>query len=120
MESNKEKTIMRKDGRFINAGTNEIYRWGHKAQERVESYLEPNVNGFYSMPADGGKYYTIGTSEGKFGEYAKFKEAYLSVNSNGMIWAKVGTEKAEIFVAMVKDLINKMIEFGRSNATEEE
>ena len=101
------------------AGQNEFYRWGWKAIERVESFLEPNKNGFYSMPADGGKYYCIGTSEGKYGTYAKFNGQFLSVNSLGFIWAKVGTPKADVFVAMVKDLLQKMHDFGKPVEVEE-
>ena len=43
---------MFKDNRFINAGTNEIYRYGHKAVEKVETFLNPNENGYYSFPVD--------------------------------------------------------------------
>lgn len=100
---------MYKDYRYINAGQNEFYRFGGKAQELVKKYLVPNENGFYSIPADGGKYYTIGTNDGKFGEYAKFGNTFLSVNSAGNVWAKVGTEKAVAFVAMVNQMIKDMI-----------
>ena len=43
---------MYKDYRYINAGQNEIYRYGRKAREKVEKYLDPS-NGFYSIPVDG-------------------------------------------------------------------
>lgn len=95
---------------FYNAGTNEIHRYGHKAQEKLVAYLEPNEKGFYSIPADGGKYWTIGTSEGKYGEFAKFHDTFLSVNSMGRVWAKVGTPKADAFVAMINNMINVMKE----------
>ena len=98
------------DTKRNNAGDNEIHRYGHKAQEKVAQYLEPNDKGFYSIPADGGKYWTIGTSKGKFGEFAKFGETFLSVNSAGRVWAKVGTPKAEAFIAMVNRMIEKMKE----------
>lgn len=101
---------MYKNYRYINAGENEIHRYGKKARSKVELFLEPNENGFYSIPADGGNYWTIGTSEGKYGEFAKFKDTFFSVNRGGYVWAKVGTEKAEKFVEMVKDMLNKMIE----------
>lgn len=100
---------MYKDYRYINAGTNEIHRYGKKAQEKAAKYLEPNEKGFYSIPADGGNYWTIGTSEGKFGEYAKHNNTFLSVNKAGYVWAKVGTPKAEAFVDMVNSMINSMI-----------
>lgn len=95
-------------GNYINAGTNEFYKYGKKAQEKVAKFLEPNENGFYSMPADGGKYYAIGTSTGKYGEFAKFGNVFLSVNASGNVWAKVGTEKADAFVAMVNRLLADM------------
>lgn len=58
---------MYKDYRYINAGQNEIYRYGHKAVEKVQACLTPNDQGWLSIPVDGGKYWTIGTSEGKYG-----------------------------------------------------
>lgn len=111
---------MYKDFRYINAGENEIHRYGRKAQELVKSYLTPNENGFYSIPADGGKYYTIGTSEGKFGEFAKFGDTFLSVNKGGYVWAKVDTEKANVFVAMITDMLNKMIETNNARVEEDD
>lgn len=99
---------MFKDSRYINVGQNEVHRYGKKAQERAAAHLEPNEKGFYSIPADGGRYWTIGTSSGKFGEFAKFGDQFLSVNSAGNVWAKVGSDKAEIFVAMVERMIEDM------------
>lgn len=106
---------MYKDFRYINAGENEFYRWGRKAQDKVKRYLTPNDNGFYSIPADGGKYWTIGTSTGRYGEFACFKGEYLSVNSIGRVWAKVGTDKERIFLAMVNDMLARMIEKRQSD-----
>lgn len=94
--------------RYINAGTNEFYRYGHKAVEKVQAHMQPNENGFYSIPADGGKYWTIGTSTGKYGEFAKFGDKFLSVNKAGNVWAKAGTEKADIFLAMLQKMIDDM------------
>lgn len=112
---------MFKDSRYINAGQNEFYRWGHKAIDKIKSFMEPNAAGFYSMPTDGGKYYTIGTSFGKYGEYAKFGDTFLSVNTAGRVWAKVGTPKADAFLAMCNRLIDNMVEkFNEGNDTEEE
>lgn len=99
---------MYKDYRYINAGTNEIYRYGKKAQERAAIALEPNEKGFYSIPADGGKYWTFGTSTGKFGEFAKINDTFFSVNSAGFIYAKAGTGKGEAFVQAIKDFIRAM------------
>lgn len=110
---------MYKDSRYINAGTNEFYRWGKKAQEKVRACLTPNENGYYSIPADGGKYWTIGTSEGKFGEFAKFNDTFLSVNKGGYVYAKEGTEKAEAFVAMLNHLLGQMEEMNAERADEE-
>ena len=99
---------MYKDYRYINAGTNEYYRWGKEARAKLEAALTPNENGFLSIPADGGRYWTFGTSEGKFGEFAKYGDTFFSVNKAGFIWAKVGTEKAEKFVEMINALLNQM------------
>lgn len=93
---------------YAYAGQNSFYRWGKKAQEKVEKYLIPNEKGFYSIPADGGKYWTIGVSEGRYGLYAKFGDKFLSVNDYGNVWAKVGTEKEQVFLALVKNLLEGM------------
>lgn len=111
---------MFKDNRYINAGQNEFYRWGHKAIEKLQKHLEPNESGFYSIPVDGGKYYTIGTSEGKYGEYAKFGDTFLSVNSAGNMWAKVGTDKEVKFLEAINGMINAMRERKAADAEEEE
>lgn len=99
---------MYKDFRYINAGTNEVYRYGRKARAKVAECRQPNEKGFYSIPADGGAYWTIGTSEGKYGEFAKVAGGFLSVNKGGYVWAKEGTEKAEIFLAMIDAMIAEM------------
>lgn len=115
---------MYKDYRYINAGTNEIHRYGHKAQERAAAALIPNEQGFYSIPADGGKFWTIGTSEGKFGEFAKHNDTFLSVNKSGNVWAKVGSNKEQAFLDMVNGMIVTMAETNNarfaSNEDEEE
>ena len=103
---------MYKDYRYINAGQNEFYRWGHKAQDRVRACLTPNENGFYSIQTDGGAYWTFGTSEGKFGEFAKYKDTFFSVNKGGFLWAKVGTPKAEAFVEMLENMLAQMDKCG--------
>ena len=111
---------MYKDFRYINAGTNEVYRYGRKAVERVSSCLTPNEKGFYSIAADGGKYWTFGTSTGKYGEYAKINGVCFSVNSAGFIWAKAGTEKAEAFVQALESTITYMKQLNASRFSEEE
>lgn len=111
---------MYKDYRYINAGQNEFYRWGHKAVDLIKSYMQPNENGFYSIPADGGKYYTFGTSEGKYGEFAKHGNTFFSVNKGGYIWAKVGTEKADAFIQMLTEMVEAMEAKHREAAEDEE
>lgn len=99
---------MFKDNRYINAGTNEFYRWGRKAIEKIQAGLVPNEKGFYSIPADGGSYYTFGTSEGRYGEFAKYKDTFLSVNKGGYIWVKEGSEKHAAYVEMLNGMIEAM------------
>lgn len=111
---------MYKDNRYINAGTNEIYRYGRKAVEKATAMLEPNAAGYISIPADGGKYWTIGTSDGKYGEFAKFGETCFSVNRAGNVWAKAGTEKGEKLIAAIKSMINWMNETNAARETSEE
>lgn len=100
---------MYKDYRYINAGENEIHRYGKKAQARIKAYLEPNENGFYSIPCDGGKYWTIGTSTGKYGEFARVGDDFISVNSVGFAYAKVGSKKEEVFFKLVNACLDSMI-----------
>lgn len=99
---------MFKDNRYINAGTTEVYRYGRKAVEKAQKALKANEAGFFSIPADGGKYWTIGTSEGKYGEYAKIGDTFFSVNKSGYMWAKAGTEKGDAFVKAVEAMIDYM------------
>lgn len=99
---------MYKDYRYINAGTNEIYRYGHKAVEKVQAFLEPNEKGYYSFPTDGRKYWTIGTSEGRYGEFARINDTCFSVNRGGFMYAKAGTEKGEKFVEALEQMIEAM------------
>lgn len=101
---------MFKDNRYINAGQNEIYRYGHKAVEKVQACLIPNKNGYYSIPVDCGKYWTIGTSEGKYGEYAKVNDTFFSVNKGGYMYAKADSDKGVKFVEALKDMIDEMKE----------
>ena len=101
---------MYKDYRYINAGTNEIYRWGGKMQDKVINHLTPNEKGYYSIPVDGGKYWTIGTSEGKYGEFCKFGDTFFSVNKGGYAYAKVGSDKEEPFKNMLKNMLKQAYE----------
>lgn len=98
---------MYKDYRYINAGENEIYRFGKKARERVQACMV-SENGYLSIPADGGKYWTIGTSEGKFGEFAKYHDTFFSVNKGGYVYAKEGTDKAVKLLEFMQGMINEM------------
>ncbi len=111
---------MYKDYRYINAGTNEFYRYGKKAIELVSLALTPNDNGYYSIAADGGKYWTFGTSTGKYGEYAKIGDTFFSINKGGYLYAKAGTEKGEAFVAGIKALIKAMDERNAERLSEKE
>lgn len=104
---------------YVNAGTNEFYRWGKKAQAKLRSCLIPNEQGFYTIPTET-KEWTIGTSEGKYGEFAKFGDTFISVNSRGNAWAKAGTPKAEVFIKMVNTLLKNMEEMLHPVDDEEE
>ncbi len=114
---------MYKDYRYINAGTFEFYRWGGKARERAAASLTPNDQGFYSIECDGGNYWTIGTSEGKYGEYAKYKDTYFSVKECGYyssrIYVHKDSPKLAAFIEMVKDMIKAMEEKMNSNRRKE-
>lgn len=101
---------MFKDRRYINAGTNEIYRYGKKAQAKVTAAMEPNANGYLSIATDGDKYWTLGTSDGKFGEFCKINGTIFSVNKGGFAYAKAGTEKGEAFKKALEAMLNEMIE----------
>lgn len=107
------------NGRVYRAGENEFYRWGKKARERATAALTPNKKGFYSIPADGGRYWTFGTSIGKYGEFMRWKETCFSVNSVGNAWVKVGTPKAEKFIEMISELIEKMKELCKADDDDE-
>lgn len=110
---------MYKDYRYINAGENEIYRWGGKAIDKVKNYLEPNENGYYSIPADGGKYWTLGTSESQYGEFIKFKDTILPVNKYGFVYAKQGTPKGDAFIALLNGMIEYMKYCGEKGTLKE-
>ena len=101
---------MFKNDRNYYAGTNEVYRYGKEAVAKAAHALEVNKNGYMSIPTDAGKYWTIGTSEGKYGEFAKINGVIFSVNRGGFAYAKVGTEKGDAFVAAINSLIAKMNE----------
>lgn len=101
---------MYKDYRYINAGTNEFYRYGKKTVEKLLAYTVPNAAGYISVPANGEKYWTFGTSVGKFGEFAKIGGTCFSVNKAGYVYAKAGTEKGNLLIAGIKALVATMIE----------
>lgn len=110
---------MYKDYRFITAGENEFYRWGKKALEKVEFYSHPK-NGYFSIPCDGGKYWTFGTTKGKYGEFAEWDGIIFSVNSAGYLYAKEGSEKGNKFIEMLNDLRASMIKKAEERAKEAE
>lgn len=91
------------------AGRNEFYRWGHKMISELKYCLKPNEQGFYSIETQNGKYWELGTSQGKYGEYIKIGDTFFSVNKLGYAWAKVGTEKGEKFVYYIKKFINNCL-----------
>lgn len=111
---------MFKDNRYINAGQNEIYRWGRKAVEKAERCIAPNSGGFINIPADGGKYWTIGTSQGRYGEFAKINGVIFSVNKAGNVWAKAGTEKGEQLAEAIRAMADEMKRIHAESAKEEE
>lgn len=111
---------MYKDYRYINAGENEIYRWGKKTIEEISQFLEPNDKGYISIPTNGGKAWTIGTSTGKYGEFCKFKDTFFSVNSWGYAYAKAGTEKGDKLVEFIQSMIEEMHLLHRGDNNNEE
>ena len=96
------------NGRTLYAGHNEFYRWGGKAQSKIEAGRKVNSNGYYSIPVYGGKYYQIGTSEGKYGEYAKMGNTFFSVNSRGYRWCKKGSPKESAYLQGLRALLGQM------------
>lgn len=111
---------MYKDFRYINAGTNEFYRYGHKAVEKLSEFLKANESGYISIPADGGKYWTFGTSDGKFGEFAKIGDTCFSVNKGGYLYAKAGTDKGDKLIEGIKALIESMKETNEARVRKDE
>lgn len=113
---------MYKSYRYINAGTNEFYRYGRKAQERLAASLNPNKDGWYSIECDAGAYWTIGTSEGKFGEYAKYKNTFFSVKDCGIrgrrIYVHQDSSKFPIFLEMINGLLQAMKDCFKSDEEE--
>lgn len=97
------------EDRNIYAGENVFYRYGHKAQERMASYATEH-NGWISVPVNGGKYYAIGTSNGKFGEFANLFGTCYSVNRAGYAYAKAGTEKGDKLVEAINHMVENMRE----------
>lgn len=110
---------MFKDNRYINAGENEFYRYGKKAVALATAALTPNASGYYSIPVDADKYWTIGTSNGKYGEFAKINGTIFSVNKGGYMYAKAGTDKGEKFVKAIEGLIKTMNKKNAERAEEE-
>ncbi len=101
--------------RYIPAGENELYRYGKEAQEKVRKHLKPNEAGFYTIKADGGKYWTFGTSEGERGEYARVYGVYFPVNSAGCLWARADKPQGEMFVKMINQMLKDMEKISRAH-----
>ena len=104
---------MMKQGEIYRAGRNEIHRYGKEARERAERSLTANEKGYYSIATDGGKFWTIGTSDGKYGEFANIGGTIFSVNRGGFAWAKAGTEKGDAFVKAIEGMMAKMNEMNQ-------
>lgn len=92
----------------VRAGENYYYKWGREAREFLEAHKTSNANGFLSLPIET-KYYTIGTSEGKFGEFCKSNAGVIfSVNKAGFAYAKADGAKAEAFIAFINEFLDAM------------
>lgn len=100
---------MQKGSRTINAGRNEIYSRGSEAVLKAALALKANKNGYLSIPVDGGDYWAIGTSAGKYGEYCRLCGTIFSVNKYGKAYAKAGTEKGDSFLNAVMRMIGQMV-----------
>ena len=98
---------------YINAGTNEIHKWGKEAVAFAQSYLEANEAGWVNLPI-APKYWSIGTSNGKFGEYCRIHGTCFSVNKAGYAYAKAGTEKGDLLVKYIAEIIETMKEIHRN------
>lgn len=94
--------------RNIYSGTVVVKKYGKKAQAFIDACMEANDKGFYSIPVDS-KYVTIGTSEGRYGEYAKHDDTFFSVNSIGNMWARVDSAKEDAFLNFMKDIKAEMV-----------
>ncbi len=95
------------EDRIMEAGDNAFYC----GEEKVVKYLERHLterDGYISVPVDGAYGYAIGSSEGKYGEYARIGGTCFSVNKGGYVFAKAGTEKGDKLVAALKGLIAAM------------
>lgn len=110
---------MYKDFRYIKAGQNEIHRYGRKAVEKVRRHLEPK-NGYISFPVDGEKYWSIGTSEGKYGEFCRIGDTIFSVNRYGFAYAKAGTDKGDKLIKALESMIEEMHRINASRFTDTE
>ena len=92
----------------VKAGENYYYKWGREAREYLGSRKTANEAGFLSMPVET-KYYCIGTSNGKFGEFCKSNSGVIfSVNKAGYAYAKADGAKAEAFIAFIDEFLTAM------------
>lgn len=89
------------------AGKYEFYRYGLSAQRYLQKSLIPNKLGFLSLKADS-KFWKIGTSLGKYGEFAKIDGSYFPINNGGYLYAKVGSDKEIEFRKVIKSLLSSM------------
>ena len=92
--------------RHINAGQNEIHKFGHKSRECAQSFLTER-NGYISIPV-ATKHWTFGTTNGKYGEFCKINGTIFSVNAGGFCYAKAGTDKGEALCKAIASIIDEM------------
>lgn len=92
----------------LKAGENELRRCDAEAQQLVQSCMEQNKNGYYKIPAGGGKFWQFGISPGKYGPYVKVGNHIFPVNHAGYIWARQGSKKEGDFKEMLQTMLTMM------------
>ena len=92
----------------LKAGENELRRCDTEAQQRVQFCMEPNENGYFQIPADGGKFWQFGISHGKYGPYVKVGNHIFPVNTAGYIWVRQGGSKEGDFKEMLQTMLSMM------------
>ena len=62
----------------------------------------------------------IGTSSGKYGEFANIGGTIFSVNRRGYVYAKADTEKGEKLLKGLQMMVDKMVEMDQARSKPEE